>query len=99
MTYGRVLCAAASLATLSLTAPGPVMAQIEEEPVPLVMMKPQGAGLGMSSLRKLYAAVVEMDEVLMPPEHAAMTRRPKFVTAEWIVYNYTASANLSSQLR
>jgi len=53
----------------------------------------------MSSLRKLYAAVVEMDEVRMPPEHAAMTQRPIFVTGEWIVYNYTASANLSSQLR
>ena len=57
MSYLRVLCAAPLLGSLLWISAAPVMAQVEEESVPLIMMKPQGAGFGTSNLRKLYAAL------------------------------------------
>jgi hypothetical protein len=38
-------------------APSLAKAQAQEEPVPLIMMKPQGAGFSAPNLRKLYAAL------------------------------------------
>ena len=57
MTRQRVPCGAAVLGTLLLTAAAPGLAQAEEESVPLIMMKPEGASFSTSSLRKLYAAL------------------------------------------
>jgi hypothetical protein len=57
MTYQRVLCVAASLGTLLATAAVPAVAEVNEESVPLIMTKPQGASFSGSSLRKLYAAL------------------------------------------
>src|SRR5262249_61211681 len=56
MTYQRVLCVVASIETL-VTAAVAALAQVNEESVPLIMMKPQGASFSGSSLRKLYAAL------------------------------------------
>ena len=57
MSYLRVLCAAPLLGSLLWISAAPVMAQVEEESVPLIMMKPQGASFSTSNLRKLYAAL------------------------------------------
>src|SRR5262245_2100774 len=56
MMYIRIICAMAPLCGL-LVMPMPVLAQAEQETIPLIMMKPQGAGFGAASLRKLYAAL------------------------------------------
>jgi hypothetical protein len=52
----RVVCALAPLAGV-LLIPVPALAQAEQDTVPLIMMKPQGAGFGTADLRKLYAAL------------------------------------------
>jgi len=57
MIYMRVICATVSLGGLLWLSPGPVLAQAEQETVPLIMLKPQGAGFGAAHLRKLYAAL------------------------------------------
>jgi metallopeptidase family M12-like protein len=52
----RVICAMAPLCGF-LVIPVPVLAQAEQETIPLMMLKPQGAGFGTAYLRKLYAAL------------------------------------------
>src|SRR5262245_15541750 len=52
----RVIGAVVSLYGL-LLLPVPVLAQAAPETVPLIMMKPQGAGFGTADLRRLYAAL------------------------------------------
>ena len=56
MIYMRVICAMAALCGF-LVIPVPVLAQAEQETIPLIMLKPQGAGFGADHLRKLYAAL------------------------------------------
>jgi hypothetical protein len=56
MKYMRVFCAMATLCCF-LLMPVPVRAQAEQETIPLIMLKPQGAGFGAADLRKLYAAL------------------------------------------
>ena len=56
MKYMRVFCAMAPLCGF-LLMPVPVRAQAEQETIPLIMLKPQGAGFGAADLRKLYAAL------------------------------------------
>ena len=56
MKYMRVMCAMAPLCGF-LVIPVPVLAQAEQESVPLIMLKPQGASFGAAHLRKLYAAL------------------------------------------
>ena len=51
----RVICAMAPLCGF-LVIPVPVLAQAEQETIPLIMLKPQGAGFG-ANLHKLYAAL------------------------------------------
>ena len=55
MIYMRVICAMAPLCGF-LVIPVPVLAQAEQETIPLIMLKPQGAGFG-ANLHKLYAAL------------------------------------------
>ena len=58
MTFSRRICAASAAGCLLLCAPGPTWAQSDQEDVPLIMLKPQGAGaLTGPHLRKLYAAI------------------------------------------
>src|SRR5262252_3795407 len=58
MTFSRRICAASAAGYLLLGAPGPTSAQSDQEDVPLIMVKPQGAGaLTGPRLRKLYAAI------------------------------------------
>ncbi|HEY7085525.1 MAG TPA: hypothetical protein VH519_11985, partial [Hyphomicrobiaceae bacterium] len=58
MTFSRRICAASAAGCLLLCAPGPTSAQSDQEDVPLIMVKPQGAGaLTGPRLRKLYAAI------------------------------------------
>jgi len=58
MTFSRRICAASAAGCLLLCAPGPTWAQSDQEDVPLIMLKPQGAGaLTGPRLRKLYAAI------------------------------------------
>lgn len=52
----RVICALAPLCGI-LLIPLPVLAQAEPETIPLIMVKPQGAGFGSGDLRRLYAAL------------------------------------------
>src|SRR5262245_10029819 len=56
MKFLRVICAMAPLCGF-LVLPVPSLAQAEQESVPLIMLKPQGAGFGTAHLRKLYAAL------------------------------------------
>jgi hypothetical protein len=56
MKYMRVICVMAPLSGV-LVIPVPVLAQAEPETIPLIMLKPQGAGFGTAHLRKLYAAL------------------------------------------
>ena len=56
MKYLPVICAMAPLCGL-LVMPTPSLAQAEQESIPLIMLKPQGAGFGTAHLRKLYAAL------------------------------------------
>ena len=55
MRHMRVICAMAPLCGF-LVSPVPVLAQVEQETIPLIMLKPQGAGFG-ANLHKLYAAL------------------------------------------
>ena len=55
MIYMRVICAMAPLCGF-LVIPVPALAQAEQETIPLIMLKPQGAGFG-ANLHKLYAAL------------------------------------------
>jgi hypothetical protein len=58
MTFSRRICAASAAGYLLLGAPGPTWAQSDQEDVPLIMVKPQGAGaLTGPRLQKLYAAI------------------------------------------
>src|SRR3990172_9459560 len=57
MVYMRVICAMVSLGSLLTLSPVNVLAQTGQETVPLIMLSPQGAGLGASQFRKLYAAL------------------------------------------
>jgi len=58
MTFSRKICAASAAGCLLLCAPGPTWAQSDQEDVPLIMLKPQGASaLTGPRLRKLYAAI------------------------------------------
>ena len=58
MTFSRTVGAASLLGCLALLAPGPALAQSDQEDVPLIMLKPQGAGRSARPrLRKLYAAI------------------------------------------
>jgi hypothetical protein len=57
MTYSRIICATSLLGCLTLLAPGPALAQSEQDDVPLIMLKPQGAAFSAPRLRKLYAAL------------------------------------------
>jgi len=52
----RVICAVVPLCGV-LVIPVPALAQAEPETIPLIMMKPQGAGFGTADLRRLYAAL------------------------------------------
>jgi len=52
----RVICAMAPLCGF-LVVPVPALAQAEQETIPLIMLKPQGAAFGADHLRKLYAAL------------------------------------------
>src|SRR5215813_9548693 len=56
MTHMRVICALAPLCGFLLT-PAAAVAQAEPETIPLIMVKPQGAGFGTGDLRRLYAAL------------------------------------------
>jgi Metallo-peptidase family M12 len=56
MKYMRVIGAMAPLCGF-LIIPVPVLAQAEPESIPLIMVKPQGAGFGTGHLRRLYAAL------------------------------------------
>src|SRR5258708_7740165 len=58
MTFSRTVGAASLLGFLALLGAGPVLAQSDQEDVPLIMLKPQGAGaLSGPHLQKLYAAI------------------------------------------
>src|SRR4029450_4283765 len=52
----RVICAMAPLCGF-LVVPVPALAQAEQETIPLIMLKPQGAAFGADHLRNLYAAL------------------------------------------
>src|SRR5262245_23597088 len=56
MKYMRVIGVVAPLCGF-LVIPVPVLAQAEPDNIPLIMLKPQGAGFGTAHLRKLYAAL------------------------------------------
>src|SRR5262252_1702112 len=56
MMHLRTACVAAVLSSL-FWLPIPVLAQTDQEAVPLIMLKPQGAGLSAPRLRKLYASL------------------------------------------
>jgi len=57
MTFSRLICAASAAGGLLLSGLGPLSAQSDED-VPLIMLKPQGAGaLTGPRLRALYAAI------------------------------------------
>jgi len=56
MIHLRVICALAPLCGF-LVIPVSARAQAEPETVPLIMLKPQGAGFGTADLRRLYAAL------------------------------------------
>jgi Metallo-peptidase family M12 len=56
MIHMRVIGALAPLLSL-MVIPVPALAQAEQETVPLIMLKPQGAGFGTADLRRLYAAL------------------------------------------
>jgi Metallo-peptidase family M12 len=57
MMHMRVVCATAFLGCSLWLLPAPVLAQTEQENVPLIMLTPQGAGISASHLRKLYASL------------------------------------------
>jgi hypothetical protein len=58
MTFSRTIGAVSLLGSLALLGSGPALAQSTEEDVPLIMLKPQGAGsLSGPRLQKLYAAI------------------------------------------
>ena len=57
MTVARTVGAVTLLSCLVLLAPAPASAQADQDDVPLIMMKPQGAGLTGPRLKKLYAAI------------------------------------------
>ena len=58
MTFSRTVGAASLLGCLALLGPGPALAQSDQEDVPLIMLKPQGAGtFSGPRLQKLYAAI------------------------------------------
>src|SRR5262249_57757385 len=58
MTFSRRICAASAAWYLRVGSPGPTWAQAGQEDVPLIMVKPQGAGaLTGPRLQKLYAAI------------------------------------------
>ena len=58
MTFSRMICAASAAGGLLLFGWGPASAQSDQEDVPLIMLKPQGAGaLTGPRLRQLYAAI------------------------------------------
>ena len=81
MRYLRVLWAAPLLGSVLWIAAAPVTAQVEEESVPLIMMKPQGAAFGSSNLRKLYAALKKRagkaTSQVLPLTKAEVWRVPK----------------------
>jgi len=56
MIHMRVICALAPLCGFLLT-PAAAVAQAEPETIPLIMVKPQGAGFGTGDLRRLYTAL------------------------------------------
>ena len=57
MTFLRTVGAATLLGCMALGGAAPAMAQSDQEDVPLIMLKPQGAGFSAPRLRKLYAAL------------------------------------------
>jgi hypothetical protein len=59
MMYLRTSCMAAVLGSL-FWLPTPVLAQVDQEAVPLIMLKPQGAGFNAPRLRKLYASLKKL---------------------------------------
>ena len=50
----RVICAMAPLCGF-LVIPVPVLAQAEQEAIPLIMLKPQGAGFGANTAAAMAA--------------------------------------------
>src|SRR5262245_45694186 len=56
MMHLRTVCVAAVLSSLCWL-PIPVLAQTDQEAVPLIMLKPQGAGFSAPRLRKFYASL------------------------------------------
>jgi Metallo-peptidase family M12 len=57
MMYTRSMCAALVLASLVLFTTASALAQDEQDAVPLIMLKPQGATFSAPRLRKLYDAI------------------------------------------
>ena len=57
MTYTRIICATSLLGCLTLLGPAPALAQPDQDDVPLIMLKPQGAAFSAPRLRKLYTAL------------------------------------------
>jgi len=57
MMYTRSMRAAPVLAGLVLLTTVPALAQAEQDAVPLIMLKPQGAAFSAPRLRKLYDAI------------------------------------------
>ena len=58
MTFSRTVGAASLFGLLALMGSVPALAQSEPEDVPLIMLKPQGAGaLSGPRMQKLYDAI------------------------------------------